>query len=64
MSEMSDAERAKEIRAEMMMVLAACACEYPLTRYRNMSGHASDCPADAAWRRLHIENRKDPADES
>jgi len=36
-------------RKRRIAVLQACKCEYPLTIFRNMSGHAPECPGHTLW---------------
>lgn len=51
-------EAARARRQQLIAELTACACEYPLYKSRNMSGHASTCPADALWRRVHLDGNE------
>lgn len=51
---MSDATKLAKARLErtrMIELLTICTCAYPIDRYRNRSGHHSECPAH----KLYIE---------
>lgn len=63
---MSGHERAKRVRdrqlAQQVELLTACACEYPIKRYRNRSGHGTTrdgqpCPAIAIYERYREERQ-------
>jgi len=53
------AKRAREKGlARLTALYQACACEWPLDRWRTRSGHASACPAEA----LHAKFREEDED--
>lgn len=43
-------DEARLERERVIALLTACHCEYPITRYRNVSGHDGACPAHALWK--------------
>lgn len=53
-------EESAERRKRLIEELAACKCTYPIVKYRNMSGHHKDCPADALWRQFNLTEKGSP----
>lgn len=41
----ADEKLAVHKREDMIEILQACRCAYPVVKYRNRSGHSLDCPA-------------------
>lgn len=38
-------ELARARRARTIEIMQACTCAWPITTYRNISGHKSECPS-------------------
>ena len=42
-------EEALKRRKQLVEILQACQCTYPVQQFRNVSGHSTNCPSHALF---------------